>query len=159
MTKVGDVFEVDVEGNCKQYLQHIANDVTQMSSNVIRVFKSKYPPNSDFDIEAVVNDEVEFYAHCITKWGVRDGVWRKTGSSENIGSGHVSVFFRDSGDVGNIQIKISQKWWVWKINEEQRFVGALEGVLRESEIGIVLQPRHIVDRMTTGTYHFVYPGV
>jgi len=41
-TRVGDVFCVYIDETSKKYLQYIANDLTQLNSDVIRAFKTKY---------------------------------------------------------------------------------------------------------------------
>lgn len=39
LTKIGDVFEVKIDETSKKYFQYIANDMTQLNSDVIRGFK------------------------------------------------------------------------------------------------------------------------
>ena len=41
-TKVGDVFSVPLDGGSKKYFQYVANDLTQLNSDVVRAFKQKY---------------------------------------------------------------------------------------------------------------------
>ena len=38
-TKLGDIFCVKIDENNKKYFQYIANDLTQLNSDVIRAFK------------------------------------------------------------------------------------------------------------------------
>jgi hypothetical protein len=45
----------------------------------------------------------------------------------------------------------------WKINEDPKSVGRLNGENRHAEIGIVVNPLDIVERMRAGKYNFVYP--
>lgn len=156
-TKIGDVFSVKIDDNSKKYFQYINSDITQLNSDVIRVFKKIYPINSNPDLLEVVKGEVEFYAHCVTKWGIKLGFWKKVGNIENVGKTD-SILFRDSSDYGSPEIKISNNWWVWKINQKQKQVGALEGEYRNAEIGIVISPDSIVHRMRTGEYDFKYPA-
>ena len=46
-TKIGDVFSAKTNENTKKYFQLIAYDLTQLNSDVIRVFKEQYPINSN----------------------------------------------------------------------------------------------------------------
>jgi len=107
-----------------------------------------------------VNGEVEFYAHCITKLGLKMGYWEYVGNIANVGKTD-HVLFRNTNDYGSKpgeQIKISNNWHVWKINDNDfTWVGKLKGENRKAEIGIVISPDSIVHRMQTGKYDFVYP--
>ena len=154
-TKIGDIFSVPLDNEYKKYLQYIANDLTQLNSDVIRAFKKKYPINETPDLSEMIKGEVEFYAHCVTKWGVKLGFWEKVGNDPDIGN--LSILFRDSTDYGTPSIKISDNWWVWEINKEQRRVGKLVGDNTKAEIGVVIPPDSIVHRMNTGKYDFMYP--
>lgn len=153
-TKIGDVFSVKIDDSSKKYFQYIVSDLTQLNSDVIRTFKEVYPIDANPDLSEIVNGEVEFYAHCVTKLGLKMGYWESVGNISNVGN-FDNVLFRSSGD--NPQTRVSQNWWVWKINEEQKPIGKLAGENRKSEIGSVIPPDSIVYRMQTGRYDFVYP--
>lgn len=153
-TKKGDVFSVKIDDKSKKYFQYIISDLTQLNSDVIRAFKKVYPINANPDLSEIVNGEVEFYAHCVTKLGIKMGFWEKVGNTDDVGN-FDDVLFRSSGD--NPQTKVSHDWWVWKINKEQRRVGKLEGENRKAELGSVIPPDSIVHRIQTGKYDFVYP--
>lgn len=153
-TKIGDVFSVKIDDSIKKYFQYIVSDLTQLNSDVIRAFKKVYPISANPDLSEIVNGEVEFYAHCVTKLGLKMGFWESVGNISDVGNFDY-VLFRSSGD--NPKKRISQNWWVWKINEEQKPVGKLTGENRNAEIGSVIPPDSIVYRMQTGKYDFVYP--
>ena len=148
VTKVGDVFSVKLDNEVKKYLQLIAFDLTQLNSDVIRAFKKVYPIHATPTLLDIINDDVDFYAHCVTKFGIRM---------------HLStILFRDTDDygvmVGEEPIKISHNWFVWHINDDKfTYVGNLEGENRKAEIGVVMPPLAIVERIKTGKYSFVYP--
>lgn len=157
-TKIGDVFSVKIDDNSKKYLQYIISDLTQLNSDVIRAFKKVYPIDASPNLSGIVKGEIEFYAHCVTKWGIQLGYWKKVGNIVDVGKTD-HILFRDTGDYGNPQIKVSYDWWVWKINEEQKRVGKLTGENQKAEVGLVINPRSIVHRMRTGEYAFkTYPG-
>jgi hypothetical protein len=157
-TKVGDIFSVKVDNNSKKYMQYIVSDLTQLNSDVIRAFKKEYPIDANPDMSGIVKGEIQFYAHCVTKWGIKLGYWEKVGNVADVGKiDH--ILFRSSEDRGNPEVKISYNWWVWKINQEQKRVGKLTGENQKAEIGSVIPPDSIVHRMRTGEYDFKgYPG-
>lgn len=132
-----------------------------MNSDVIRAFKTIYPKNLKPDLLEIVEGEVEFYAHCVVKFGVKWGLWEKVGSNKNIGETN-HIIFRGTSDygymVGEEPIKISSDWYVWHINDRDfTDVGKLKGENRKAEIGIVVNPYDIVERIKTGKYNFFYP--
>lgn len=159
--KVGDVFSVKLgEGN-KKYFQYITNDLTQLNSDVIRAFTRSYSIEEKPNVSDVINDTVDFYAHCIIKLGTKMNVWEKEGHVPSIGD-LKSILFRVSADSGSKpgeQVKISDKWYVWRINDKDfKYVGELEGESRNADIGIVVNPYDVRDRMISGKYHFFYPS-
>ncbi len=157
-TKIGDVFVVEMNDGCKKYFQYIASDTTQLNSDVIRTFKRKFEAQEYPGLEEIANGEVEFYAHCITKLGLRTGHWKKIGNTKDIGELDC-VLFRSSSDYGNPEIKVSCNWWVWKINQEQFRVGELMGDYQRAEIGLVFSPEVLVNKIKYGDYGLVnYPG-
>jgi|SRR5450755_305245 len=158
-TKPGDIFSIRLDGYSKKYFQYIANDPNQLNSDVIRVFKKRYTSDIVMNFEELVKEEVEFYAHCVIKWGIQLDYWEKAGKSKDVGT--LDVLFRNTNDYGakpGEQMKISEKWFVWKIKESgYTRVGKLVGENQKSEIGVVIPPDSIVHRMKTGKYDFVYP--
>ena len=160
-TKIGDVFSVKIDENSKKYFQLIAFDLTQLNSDVIRVFKKVYPIDANPNLSEIVTGEVEFYAHCVTKFGVKMNLWEKVGNIKDVGSLN-HILFRGTTDsgckVGEEPIKISEKWYVWHINDESfTRVGKLTGENRKAEIGVIVNPYDIVERIKTGKYNFFYP--
>jgi hypothetical protein len=160
-TKIGDIFSAQIDNKNKKYLQYIANDLTQLNSDVIRVFKTIYPIDSQPALSDIVKDEVDFYAHCVTKWGVKLRFWNTYGNSNDVGS-LSQILFRDTNDyghkLGDEPIRISNNWYVWHINDKDfTRVGKLEGKNRDAEIGVVIAPDSIIYRMLHGEYDFVYP--
>jgi hypothetical protein len=153
--RIGNVFVVEFDGK-RKYFQYVADDLTQLNSRVIRVFKQVYPADAPIELSEIVKGEIEFFAHASVPIGVKLGYWSKVGHVSEVGT--VDVYFRDSNDFGNPQIKCSQNWHVWKINEPFVDVGELKGSYQQAEIGVVVAPQMLVHRMRTGSYDFVYPG-
>ena len=155
-TKIGNVFSVPLGDGTKKYFQCVAKDRTQLNSPVIRAFKRAYPAEAKPDLLEVVSDDVDFYAHVIIRWGIQMNLWEKVGNVPFYGE--LNAVFRDATDLEYDKIEKSEKWQVWKVNQDFQFVGKLEGDLQKAEIGLVVAPPDIVSRMRTRKYLFRYPG-
>ncbi|CAA7386071.1 hypothetical protein [Chryseobacterium fistulae] len=161
-TKIGDVFSVKIDEGNRKYFQLIAYDLTQLNSDVIRVFKKKYHVDENPDLSKVIKGEVDFHAHCVTKFGIKLDLWEKIGNSPNIDS-ISNVLFRDTNDYGSgpneEPVKISHNWFIWHINDETfTRVGKLQGENRKAEVGVIMPPFAIIERIKTGKFNFVYPN-
>ena len=153
--RLGDVFEVSIDMANNMYFQYIGDDPTALDSQVIRVFKTKRMKRASPALAKVVNDDVYFYAHVFIRLGLETGLWAKVGNVKQVGS--TDIMFRDSIDAGDPNIKISHDWRVWRMGEQMREVGALNNRTKKYDIGDVVRPQDIIDRMKTGEYKFVYP--
>lgn len=161
-TRIGDVFSVKMNEGKQKFFQLIAFDSAQLNSDVIRAFKTEYPAQATVSLSEIVNGEVDFYAHCVTKFGRKMKLWEKVGNINTLGD-ISSILFRDTNDSGvgpdEEPIEFSERWYVWHINDADfTRVGKLEGENRKAELGLIVNPYDIVDRMNTGKYNFVYPG-
>lgn len=160
-TKIGDVFCAKLSEHEKRYFQLIAYDLTQLNSDVVRVFKKVYDINIDPPLSEIINDEVDFYAHCVTKFGPKLSLWDKIGYTSEIGDTR-HILFRNTEDNGaksvDELVKLSHKWYVWHINDDDfTYVGELKGDNRKADIGVVVNPYDIITRIKTGKYDFFYP--
>ncbi len=163
VTKIGDIFAVDLGNDFIKYFQLIAFDPTQLNSDVIRSFERQYPIATQPDPDEIAKGEVEFYAHCVTKWGVKQGYWEKYGKSKDIGElGH--ILFKGTSDYGHKAgeepVRISHNWYVWHMGDQDvTRVGELKGDNRKAEIGLIINPKSIAQRIRTGEYDLPnYPG-
>ncbi|MDY3538374.1 hypothetical protein PG275_10230 [Riemerella anatipestifer] len=156
--RIGDVFSVNIGNGFKKYFQYVANDSTQLNSDVIRAFKETYRINSNLDLVKIVSGEIDFYAHCITKLGLKMKVWEKVGNSDEIGD-ITKILFRDTKDYGSEdRVIVSQNWYVWNINDKDfTTVGKLEGENRNAYIGIVINPLGIIELLKGNKYPVNYP--
>lgn len=161
IVKKGDVFFVKINDTSKRYFQYITNDLKQLNSDVIRCFKKIYSLDESPSLDEIIKDEIFFYAHCVTKWGVKLGYWEKVGNITDVGI-FEHILFRDTNDYGTIPgnepIRISNNWFVWRIGDlKSTYLGKLEGENRKAEIGIVMDAESIVHRIRTGHYDGFYP--
>ncbi len=161
ITKIGDIFYVDLENGRKKYFHYIANDLTQLNSDVIRVFKKEFLIDEIPNVEEILSMEIDFHAHTTINIGVKQNLFHQTGKYSVI-SDIKNILFRGTLDYGrkinNELIKISHNWRVWHINDKDfTNVGKLEGANKMAEIGIVIPPYAIVERIKTGSYKFFYP--
>ncbi|MGK9123891.1 hypothetical protein M1D52_07210 [Olivibacter sp. SA151] len=160
-TKIGDVFSVKIDDNKKKYFQYVVSDLTQLNSDVIRAFKKDYPINANPDLSEIVKGEVDFYAHCVTKLGLKMNLWEKVGNTDEVGN-TTQILFRDTRDygskVGEEPIRVSQNWYVWRINDNGfTRVGKLEDENRRAYIGIVMNPLGIIELLKGNKYPVNYP--
>lgn len=165
VTKIGDIFCVEVENQSKRYFQYIVNDMEQLNSSVIRVFKTHYPMDHKPVCEEVVKDEVEFYAHTVLRAGIVYKAWYKVGRSKDIGNGeYMDVLFGTSQEfIAHSPTEIewvdpAENWCVWHINEPTKRIGKLTKEYQHVEIGSVVSYIDIVNRMRYGQYTFKYKG-
>ena len=155
VTKIGDVFCAEIEGQCKRFFQYFAIDSTQLNSSVIRVFKQHYPMDYIPDISEIIAGEVEFYAHTVLRMGIADGIWYKVGKSLELGN-YRDVFFRMDGDIDRVER--SEKWYVWKIGEPFIYVGKLPAKYYDAENGYVICYEDLIARLKTGKYTYFFPA-
>ena len=160
VTKIGDIFEVPLVEGTKRYLQYIVSDLTQLNSDVIRVFKQSFNLDDQPDLEEVVKGEIDFYTHTTTSAGVKLGLWNKVGKSKNVGN--LDLLFRcardDSRTPDEPMKKISTSWFIWRANDDEfTYVGKLEGDNRKAEIGLVFSPYNVLKRLNTGEHVPYYP--
>jgi hypothetical protein len=151
--EVGDVFCVIVNDTCKRYLQYIIHDTMQSYSNVIRVFKKVYTIDENPDLSEIVNDEIDFYAHCILETGIELGFWSNIGNIKNTGSMD-DIIFRSKKDYSDSSIQ--DDWWIWKINKPFEYVGKLDKINSKADLGLVFHPEKIIERLKTGSYGNIY---
>ncbi|MGL5317447.1 MAG: Imm26 family immunity protein [Bacteroidales bacterium] len=155
-TKIGDVFVVQIDDHHKKYMQYIASDMEQLNSDVIRAFSKVYETHENPELSQIINDRVDFYAHCVTKSGIRYGFWELVGNIQDVGSLE-DILFRTSYDFGDSDIKISRNWRIWKLGYESTDVNKLEGGFRSAYLGMVYAPHRIVERIKTGVFSYSYP--
>lgn len=154
ITKIGDVFRVDLKSGGARYLQYVANDMTQLNSEVLRVFKTIRDNSEAPNLDEIVRDAIDFHVHSDTRAGIKMQCWEKVGKAAVYGE--VETLFRQARyrEVGIPKIKVSTRWSVWYINQPMQYVGPLKGGNRKSERGSVFPPFAVVARMETGDYGF-----
>lgn len=161
VTKIGDVFCVEVDNAYKRYFQYFCNDMSELNSSVIRVFKKRYPMDSNPKPEAIVSDEVDFYAHTILRDGIEDGIWYKIGKVRGnydkemevpiFGTCQSSIY--NNGNI--IFVDPNTNWYIWKINQKPVKVGILQEQYKNIvERGGVFPCVEIADRIKLGYYRW-----
>ena len=154
--KIGNIFCVEVEDKFKCYFQYIANDLEQLNSSVIRVFKKHYTLESNPTMDEIVNDEVSFYAHTVLRAGILYNAWYKVGTNRNVGDTE-NIKFKIYDDVnfwGTGKTK-SCRWRVWTINQPWQFLGEMTDECREYDWGPVLSYLNVVCKIKTGKFRSI----
>jgi len=151
VTKIGNIFCVEIDQQYKKFLQYVANDMSMLNSSVIRVFKRKYPIDWKPDMDIIVNDEVGFYSHTVLSAGIHNNVWYKVGTNKNVGDTE-NIMFRlfKEGDASHL--KKSYNWYVWYINKEYIDVGEMTKKYKHLDIGYVYPYIDIITKIKTGKY-------
>ena len=160
VTRIGNVFCAEINNEHKRFFQYVANDIEQLNSSVIRVFKNKYPIDYNPNVEDIVKDKIDFYAHTILKFGIEFNAWYKVGTSKTIGEEYKNVWF---GNVSpeiytNPYLNPAEHWIIWKINQPRIFIGKPNKEYKHLiNRGDVISYIDIINRLTFG--HFKYKKV
>lgn len=161
VTKIGDIFSIPINDKEKRYMQLIAFDLTQLNSDVVRIFEKKYAIGNNPDIENLIQDNVLVCAHCVTKFGVQLDLWEKIGKNPNVGDIR-NIIFKGTLDYARKQgeepIKLSHNWHIWRIGDEKfTYVGKLKGENRNAYVGLVINPLGMVELAKGNKYPNNYP--
>jgi hypothetical protein len=160
ITKIGDVFSVNLGNGTKRYIQYVANDITQLNSDVIRGFSGEFDLTAQPLVSEVVNLTELFFAHTMVSLGVKMGLWVKEGKSEYLGN-YLNALFRHTEQYGRAAnepiISFSDKWYVWRVGEEFKQVGKLDGANKNAYPGLVISPPGIVELLKGNKYPPLYP--
>lgn len=154
VTKIGDVFCVEIENQHKRFFQYIVSDMTMLNSSVIRVFKRHYPMDYVPDTDEIIKDEVEFYAHTVLRAGIMYNAWYKVGKAKELGD-FSHVIFRCDMDIDKVERSVN--WVVWHINEPMIHVRELPEKYYSAELGSVKPYVDIVNRLKFGKYLYYTP--
>lgn len=161
VTKIGDVFCVEFDNKYKRYFQYFCNDITQLNSSVIRVFKNIYPIDYSPILGEIISDEVDFYAHTILRVGLEWESWYKIGKVKGNYTEDIEIpIFGTCQETEYINREIidvdpNTNWYIWKINRSPIRVGTLtEKLINNVERGGVFPCEEIVDRMKYGYYRW-----
>lgn len=157
VTKIGNVFCVEMDGRYKCFFQYIANDIEQLNSSVIRVFRKRYPMDYKPDMDEIVAGEIAFYAHTILRAGIADGIWYKVGKASDIGQKALeNLIFGTTGKTRyGTQEDADPKdnWRIWTTNGHKLVnIPLPESIKNKVEEGRVLPYQCILDRIRYGYY-------
>ena len=136
ITKIGDIFCVEVDNDYKCYIQYVANDMTVLNSSVIRVFARHYTIDYEPIFVDIVKDEVYFYAHTILRFGIQFNAWYKVGKHPDIGNPD-EIYFRWFSEIDFSKITKSYNWSIWRINQKRQFIGEMCEEYANVDLGIV----------------------
>ena len=153
VTKIGYVYCVEIDNEYKVFFQYVAKDMSQLYSPVIRVFKKHYPMDYVPNMDEIVKDQVDFYAHTFLRFGIFENAWYKVGKHSDLGDVE-NIGFRWFSEGHIDKMTKSYKWYVWKINQEFQHVGEMTKKYKHLDIGVVIPYFFIVGKIKTGKYKF-----
>lgn len=163
VTRVGDIFCVEFPDNTKGYFQFIAIDRFQLGSPIIRAFRTHYQKDANIDVEDIIKDKIDFYAHTFLRPGLKNGTWTKIGKSKELGvEGLKNIYFgtakdtlMDESSFKVIDVDPMEHWTIWKYDEERKDIGILpEKYHKCIEPGYVEPFCEIAMRMYKGYYTY-----
>ena len=149
VTKIGDIFRVDLDDNKKRFFQYVAIDESMLGGSVIRVFKRMYDIDAEPSFGEIVNDSVDFYTHTSLKIGILEGYWKKIGRIANIGDTE-NIFFRSVGELDASKLKKSRHWLVWKVNCERQDIGEMKEIYKKYDLGSIFPSIWVLNKIKTG---------
>ncbi len=149
VTKIGDLFSVDLDGKTKRFFQYVAIDESMLGGSVIRVFKRKYDIDAEPSFDEIVNDEVDFYTHTSLKIGIQEKYWQKIGRNLNVGDTE-NIFFKTVGELDSSRLKKSRHWYVWKINCKWEDIGEMKEKYIKYDLGSIWPSIWVLNKIKTG---------
>lgn len=161
VTKIGDIFCVEIDNKYKRFFQYFCSDMTQLNSSVIRVFKNTYSMDYIPVLKDIITDEVDFYAHTILRVGIELNTWYKVGKLLIDFDAEIKIpTFGTCLDIEyingrNIRVDPDKNWTIWKINQDPIKIGKIPNTLSNVvQPGSVKPFIEIYDRMKYGYYRY-----
>lgn len=151
VTRIGNIFCVEIDSEYKKFFQYVANDMSMLNSSVIRAFKRKYPIDWKPDMDIIVDDEVDFYAHTVLRAGIQYNTWYKVGTHKNVGD-TTNIMFRYFNEWNISHMTKSYRWYIWRINHEFIRIGEMTDKYRKFDLGPVYSYIQIENKIKTGKY-------
>ena len=146
-TKIGDVFEVPISPSQKRYIQYVVSDLTQLNSDVLRIFKHVYQINETPTLEEIVKDDIDYYTHGDSRFGLKMNAWTLYGNINDVGD-YSNVWFKSKRDYTDE--KNEDDWHVWKISGEHKHADLRETKELKAYLGLVNPYTSILYRLKTG---------
>lgn len=144
VTRIGNIFCVEIDNEYKCYFQYVANDKNMLNSSTIRVFKKHYAMDATPKMEEIVSDEMSFCAHTILRVGIENGSWYKVGTCKDI------------GEMSDLKFQFG---YIWTVNGERIDLSdeELSNLGNEYHLGPVFSYKNILYRIKHGVYpDYVY---
>lgn len=151
---MGDVYELPALGEARFFMQHVADDSSQLGSNVVQVFHGT-SAHSEEALSKLSTLEPHFFVHVFLQAGEALEVWRKVGRSS---LPPISLPLWCACAASDMRLARSDRWRVWRTGNEPESVGGTSPLLRSAEIGLAMSPLLVVERAHTGSWSFVYPN-
>ena len=159
----GDIFCVEIEGKYKSYFQFLDKDVNLLNSNVIRVFKTRYPLDYEPILDEIVQDDVLFYTHTFIRIGLDYNAWYKIGrlkqeepynlTNVKFGTYCETKLKRENGILEFISVSPLENWTTWYVNGEYECdVDLMTKDIEILELGGVMPYSHVLYRIEYGYY-------
>lgn len=151
---IGDIYTIHLQNNRVGFMQHIANDESQLGSNVVRVFGIIQANDSPVDLDAIAQSEVRFYAHVLLKAGETLSIWEKIGRINKVSA---SIPLWCQCNESDRTVPVSRNWVVWRTNGARTSAVLDSKDFLDAELGDAFSPINVQSRLTDGKYVGAYP--
>ena len=160
VVRVGNIFCIEIDESYKVYFQFIVRDYEILGSEVIRVFRKRWPMDSNPTTKEIISDDVGFYTHVFIHAGLYENVWYKIGTIREVGiESYTKILFGRASATKvispyeTLDVNPLENWWIGHINEPYNNVGVLPDQLRDFvEVASVMPYDEIIDRVKRGYF-------
>lgn len=161
----GDIFCIEIDKKFKCFFQYIGNDKTNWNRSVIKVFNTRYPYETNINLNDIVNQKNYFWTYAFIDKGVRAEFWYKVGNIKIYDSfdsedyNFISYTCPKQNTKENLNAPDEHAcWWVWKMNEEASQVFPVPyNMIDKLEDDKGHTAEEIIDRIKTGYYKVYSP--
>jgi hypothetical protein len=151
--KPGDIFEVQLKGRRKAYLQYLFQDSEYLGGHLVRAF---YDETESSDLKQIVTGPIAFYSYTRLTQGIDLSLWHRIGNVP-VEKTFDPPFFRQTPDT-IAYVQKSYKWNIFRAGSSQRKkVGELTDEYKRLPVAAVFAPVNIVRWLEEGKYPFKEP--
>lgn len=148
-------YEIPLNDGTSVLAQTMGRDSTQLHADIFRVYKTRFETGKAKALIASAQSlEIDFHALVLISLGKKLKIWHEVMKSQD--TSECNAWFRMCDVEDGRLPPVSKKWWLWKVNQPMKFVGALTDETRKAEIGSIVVPPDILHRITTGKYSYFH---
>lgn len=152
--KAGDIFEVYLSNNKKQFFQFVFKNMNELGGEMIRAFDLEVNKEEIIDVKTIISHPIKFYTHTMVGFGVKQSYWNRVGNVP-IETDFVEPTFRGTDDVYSA-VKKSNRWYLKTAGKVTQIGELKEEYKTLPKVGIT--PCHaVIKQLETGWDGFMVP--